>query len=128
MVWEYYVKSRKAEDYRQMLLDSLYHPPAITIDPAEDAGGTLYLDHHFEGKPLVREFIANTMLGHRVPLGRAGAAGDQRGRCRCRRATDGTTLPAREPTDEVAWQRVIYTMEDAEADEAHDSDCMSSAG
>ena len=27
MVWEYYVKSRSAEDYRKMLMDSLYPPP-----------------------------------------------------------------------------------------------------
>ncbi|MEW6363029.1 MAG: SpoVR family protein [Acidobacteriota bacterium] len=63
MVWEYYVRSRKAEDYRQMLLDQLYHPPHIQIDRALAAEGTLYLVHHFEGKPLVADFIPNTMLG-----------------------------------------------------------------
>ena len=26
-VWEYFVKSRSAEKYRRMLLDTLYHPP-----------------------------------------------------------------------------------------------------
>ena len=63
MVWEYYVKSRKAEDYRQMLIDSLYHPPHIEIDPDKSTDGRLYLVHHFEGKPLVTDFIANTMMG-----------------------------------------------------------------
>ncbi len=63
MVWEYYVKSRKAEDYRQMLLDSLYHPPHIRVSPEKSKDGTLYLVHKFEDKPLVREYIANTMIG-----------------------------------------------------------------
>jgi stage V sporulation protein R len=63
MTWEVYVKSRKAEDYRQMLLDSLYHPPWIEIDEQSAAGRTLKLVHRFEGKPLISEYIANTMLG-----------------------------------------------------------------
>ncbi|MBW2017010.1 MAG: SpoVR family protein [Deltaproteobacteria bacterium] len=62
-VWEYYVKSRKAEDYRDMVLDSLYHPPYIEIDEQKGNENLLYLNHHFEGKPLVKEFIHNTMLG-----------------------------------------------------------------
>ena len=33
MVWEYFVKSRKAADYKEMLRDHLYHPPCIEIDP-----------------------------------------------------------------------------------------------
>ena len=32
MTWQYYVKSRSAEDYRDMVLDSLYHPPAIEFE------------------------------------------------------------------------------------------------
>ncbi|OHB26052.1 MAG: SpoVR family protein [Desulfuromonadaceae bacterium GWC2_58_13] len=63
MTWEIYVKSRKAEDYRQMVLDSLYHPPWIELDQESSAGKTLKLIHRFEGKPLVSEYIANTMLG-----------------------------------------------------------------
>jgi len=62
-VWEYYIKSRKAEEYREMLLESLYHPPHIEIDEKMAGDGTLYLNHRFEGKPLVKEFIENTMLG-----------------------------------------------------------------
>jgi len=63
-VWEYYVKSRNAGEYKNMLLEGLYHPPHITVDESR-AGtqGILYLNHAFEGKPLVREFIPNTMLG-----------------------------------------------------------------
>lgn len=62
-VWEYYIKSRNAEDYKKMLIDSLYHPPYISIDESKMKGDELYLNHHFEGKPLVREYIQNTMVG-----------------------------------------------------------------
>jgi len=63
MVWEYYVKSRKAEDYKQMVLDSLYHPPVIIINKEKSVNGVLYLDHLFEGKPLYKDFIPNTLMG-----------------------------------------------------------------
>ncbi|HJV36945.1 SpoVR family protein, partial [Geomonas sp.] len=33
MVWQYYVKSRDARKYRDMVLASLYHPPYIEIAP-----------------------------------------------------------------------------------------------
>jgi stage V sporulation protein R len=61
--WQYYVKSKKAEDYRKMITDSLYHPPHIEIDEAKNRNGSLYIVHHFEGKPLVKDYIRNTMLG-----------------------------------------------------------------
>ncbi len=63
-VWEYYIKSRNAADYREMLLNSLYHPPYIEVDEhITSGGGALYLNHIFEGKPLVYEYIENTMIG-----------------------------------------------------------------
>jgi stage V sporulation protein R len=62
-VWEYYIKSKKVAHYKEMLLDSLYHPPCIEIDAEKSIEGALYLTHRFEGKPLVREYIENTMLG-----------------------------------------------------------------
>jgi stage V sporulation protein R len=62
-VWEYYVKSRSAEAYRDMLLESLYHPPHVEIREDRGGNGVLYLDHRFEGKLLIREFIPNTLLG-----------------------------------------------------------------
>ena len=46
-----------------MLLDSLYHPPHLEMDATRTREDCLYLNHHFEGKPLVKEFISNTMLG-----------------------------------------------------------------
>ncbi len=60
---EYYVKSRKAEDYKQMLIDSLYHPPKVTIDTEESNENELYLKHHFEGKQLIKPFIADALTG-----------------------------------------------------------------
>ncbi len=62
-VWEYFVKSRKAKDYKQMVSDSLYHPPYIEIDNNKTTDNTLYLKHNFEGKPLVTDYIKNTMMG-----------------------------------------------------------------
>ncbi|NLI77452.1 MAG: SpoVR family protein [Candidatus Riflebacteria bacterium] len=62
--WEYYIKSRRAEDYKKKMLESLYHPPQIRVDQEITANsGALYLVHTFEGKELVREYIPNTMLG-----------------------------------------------------------------
>ncbi len=62
-VWEHYVKSRKASDYKAMLLESLYHPPHIRVLQDRTTDSLLYLDHVFEGKALVPEFIPNTMMG-----------------------------------------------------------------
>jgi len=62
-VWEYYVKTRDARAYKHMLFDSLYHPPHIKVDEDKMKDQCLYLTHQFEGKPLVSEYIANTMLG-----------------------------------------------------------------
>ncbi|NPU84355.1 MAG: SpoVR family protein [Syntrophaceae bacterium] len=62
-VWEFFVKSRNAEEYKKMILESLYHPPSIHVDEEKTKEGTLSLRHVHEGKPLVREYIANTMLG-----------------------------------------------------------------
>ena len=60
---EYYVKSRKAEDYKKMLLDSLYHPPKIYVDTEKTEEKKLCLVHEFEGKELYKPFIGDTMLG-----------------------------------------------------------------
>ncbi len=62
-VHEYYVKSKKAEDYKKMLLDSLYHPPLITINHDKTNEANLYLTHQFEGKQLVKDFIPDTLIG-----------------------------------------------------------------
>jgi stage V sporulation protein R len=59
--WQYFVQSRNAEDYKQMLLDQLYHPPHITYSVS--GNNKLLLKHEFDGKQLVESQIANTMKG-----------------------------------------------------------------
>ena len=60
---EYYVKSKKAEDYKKMLINNMYHPPYISVVKEKTDQQTLYLKHHFEGKQLYKPYIADTMLG-----------------------------------------------------------------
>lgn len=109
MVWQYYVKSRKADDYRQMVLGSLYHPPKISVDMSKGIGGSLYLVHTFEGKQLVREYIANTMMGIEYLWG--GPVYLETSEAQI--VPGGQALSARhdEPQQgEIRWQRVVYTM------------------
>jgi len=61
--WEFVVKSRRSTDYRKMLIDTLWHPPHIVVDEAQTDDDRLYLYHYDEGKPLVGEYIENTLLG-----------------------------------------------------------------
>jgi len=117
MAWEYYVKSRKAEDYRQMLIDSLYHPPHIAIDMGKSSNNTLYLMHNFEEKPLVSEFIANTMLGIEYLWG--GPVQLETSEIISRPSSQGqnsfpsslTPMKEEDIEPEMKWQRVLYTME-----------------
>ncbi|MBE0597623.1 MAG: SpoVR family protein [Desulfuromonadales bacterium] len=104
MVWEYYVKSRKADDYRQMLLDSLYHPPHIDIEATAASGRPLPLQHRFEGKPLVRDYIANTMLGIEYLWGAPVQLETQEAIEGRGRETAGA--------EEIKWQRVKYEMKE----------------
>lgn len=120
-VWEYYVKSRNAAEYKKMLLDGLYHPPHITVEePKAGTEGILYLNHAFEGKPLVAEYIPNTMMGIEYLWGapvqlettEVVVKGEETPR-------DGwgpsLFYGASEPSAEkreVKYQRVLYTMKD----------------
>ncbi len=63
MTWQYYIQSKKADDYKQMVINTLYHPPDIRIDAEKTKDGILYLGHRFENKPLKQDFIENTMIG-----------------------------------------------------------------
>lgn len=116
MVWEYYVKSRKAKDYRQMLLDTLYHPPFITVDKDKMKDDGLYLYHHFEGKPLVNEYISNTMLGIEYLWG--GAVQLETSDVVAAAPTSGagfrpmsvTGAPRESEPKPIKWQRAVYTM------------------
>ena len=60
---EFYVKSRKASDYKSMLLDDLYHPPSIYVDEEKTNDRCLFLKHFFEGKQLLKSHIKSTMMG-----------------------------------------------------------------
>lgn len=62
-VIEYYIKSRKAEDYKNMLIDNLYHPPVIYPNLEKTNEELLYLVHQFEGKQLIQEFIPEVLIG-----------------------------------------------------------------
>jgi stage V sporulation protein R len=115
MVWEYYVKSRKAEDYRQMLLDSLYHPPKITLDHEKGRqADSLYMVHHFEGKPLVREFLSNTLMGIEYLWGGPVELETSEPMPKATRP-ERSRIPgagADKAPPEIQWQRVVYTMKD----------------
>jgi len=118
MSQEYYVKSRKAKDYRRMLENSLYHPPHIEIDPEKNTNNTLYMVHHFEGKPLVKDFIANTMMGIEhlwggpVQLETSEVVGMSPSQMYDVFAGNIPASAEEDPEPEVQWQRVLYTMKD----------------
>ncbi len=117
-VWEYFVQSRKLKDYKKMLIDSLYHPPHVEIKTEKGRDTYLYLDHKFEGKPLVTEYIANTLLGIEYLWGgpvqletsEVTAVG-----LRPQKPILPSLTPFRsreeETKPEIKWQRAVYTME-----------------
>ena len=117
-VWEYYVKSRSADSYRQMVLDTLYHPPCIDIDLEKSNNSDLYLSHRFEGKPLVKDFIANTMLGIEhlwgAPVKLETSEVVPSDSSQAQLSIPGLTLPLENDPQprEIKWQRVRYTMKD----------------
>ena len=108
MVWQYYVKSRKAADYQKMMQDSLYHPPVISVDQTKGIEGCLYLTHKFEGKQLVQEYIANTMVGIEYLWGGPVHLETSEAQVLSPPAANSKTDQAVE--GEIAWQRVVYSM------------------
>lgn len=117
MVWEYYVKSRKYNEYKNMLFDSLYHPPNIKIDQEKSKDSELCLIHHFEGKPLINEFIANTMIGVEylwgapVHLETSEPEEQPKPQSMFSFGMPQTKSPEDE-IEEIKWKRVLYTMKD----------------
>ena len=118
MVWEYYIKSRDAQDFRRMVEDALYHPPHIEIDPEKTVDNTLNLVHHFEGKPLVKEYISNTMMGIEYLWG--GPVQLETSEvvsvlpAQPQKTSTAPSAPTQETKEEhkIKWQRVVYTMKD----------------
>ena len=105
-----------ATDYRDMIIDTLYHPPHIDIHPKKTAGNTLYLSHRFEEKPLVKEFISNTMMGIEYLWG--GPVELETSEPSFVAAPTVSGSPAQggpqqsQAPPRVKWQRVLYTMKD----------------
>jgi stage V sporulation protein R len=108
MTWQYYVKSKSAEKYKEMVLASLYHPPAMEIGTTKE--NTLVLRHRFEKKPLVHDYIGNTMLGigylwggpvwlETTELRKVGKA-----------APAGPGPRQEKPKQKTAWKRFRYIM------------------
>lgn len=118
MVWRWYVKSRSAVDYKKMVKEQLYHPPHITVDVDKTGQDTLYLTHHFEGKPLVKEFLHNTMLGIEYLWGGKTMLETSEVKS-IKKPEQQPTLPGMPPPTgepeaepEIVWQRVRHTMKD----------------
>ena len=114
MVWRWYVKSRNADDYKAMVKEQLYHPPHITIDLDAEDDDALSLVHHFEAKPLVKEFIHNTLLGIEFLWGHKVMLETTEVKAIKKTDTQQPALPGMAPTPEpeIEWQRVRYTMKD----------------
>lgn len=114
MVWEYYIKSRKADDYKEMLREQLYHPPSIEVDQKNSNDGELYLKHHFEGKPLVNEFISNTMMGIEYLWGAPVQLETSEivQSAQESRRYGGPSPEKPQDKKNIKWKRVLYTMKD----------------
>jgi len=115
-VWEYFVQSRSAEAYRAMLQESLYHPPHIRVDSEKTTEECVYLSHEFEGKPLVKEYIGNTMLGISYLWG-GGVKLETTERMPAARSESVPAIygyaPPQPPVQrEPIYQRVVYEMAD----------------
>ncbi len=108
MTWQYYVKSRKAEDYKEMVTDSLYHPPSIKVNV--DGDSTLILNHIFEGKPLVRGYIEATMLGLEFLWGGKICLYTSEPVPIKTQASPDPTGKQEKPEQEISWKRFRYTM------------------
>ncbi len=110
MTWQYYVKSRKVSAYRKMVAESLYHPPSMKI--AVNEAGTLVLNHLFEGKPLVRDFIDGSLMGLEFLWGAPVCLYTSEP---VLLKSDGADLPAtkeEKPPRKYTWKRFRYTMKD----------------
>jgi stage V sporulation protein R len=110
MTWEYYVKSKKANHYKQMIADSLYHPPAITINVDDD--NTLVLNHVFEGKPLYRDYIEGSLLGMEFLWGSKVSLYTHEAELVKEEPVQSQPVKQEGPHGKVTWKRFRYTMKD----------------
>ncbi len=110
MTWQYYVKSRDAEQYKKMVLDSLYHPPSVEIRVTDD--NSLLLEHVFEDKPLVKEYIKGTMLGIEYLWGGQVFLDTSEAMMRSAKLPAQGIKRDEKPPQEIVWKRVRYRMKD----------------
>ena len=109
MTWQYYIKSKKAEHYKQMVADSLYHPPSVKVDVDDNA---LVINHHFEGKPLFRDYISGTLMGLEYLWGDRVTLFTHETEP-VKKNTDQPPQPQQEfVPQKIKWGRVKYTMKD----------------
>ena len=108
MTWEYYVRSRKAEQYKEMVADSLYHPPSITINVDDD--NALIVNHVFEGKPLYRDYIEGALMGIEFLWG--GKTCLYTMEPEPIKKDPSQTGKEEQPPREIKWRRIRYTMKD----------------
>jgi stage V sporulation protein R len=106
MTWEYYVKSKKAKHYKQMIADSLYHPPAVTVTVDDD--NALILNHLFEGKPLYRDYIEGTLLGVEFLWGAKVSLYTHEAEVAKRESRQASGTEGAE--GRITWKRMRYTM------------------
>jgi stage V sporulation protein R len=109
MTWQYYVKSKKAQDYKQMIADSLYHPPALTINVNDDS--SLVLNHVFEGKPLYRDYIEGTLLGMEFLWGSKVSLYTYEAEP-MKSEPQGQAMKSEGSGGGIIWKRYRYTMKD----------------
>jgi len=110
MTWEYYVKSKKAEHYKAMVADSLYHPPSVKIDIDDD--NTLVINHLFEGKPLFGDYIGGTLMGIEYLWGDKVTLFTHEPEQKKRPVGQGPQAQQEQPLGKIKWKRVKYTMKD----------------
>lgn len=109
MSWQYYIKSKKAKHYKQMVADSLYHPPAVKIDVDDNA---LVINHLFEGKPLFRDYISGTLMGLEYLWGDRVTLFTHEPEP-VKKKTNQQPQPQQEYVPgKIKWGRVKYTMKD----------------
>jgi stage V sporulation protein R len=118
MTWEYYIKSKKADDYKKMVADTLYHPPAIQVDTGASVKGVLALTHLFEEKPLKTDFIENALMGIEYLWGGPIHLETSEPLVQGKPASNyanfwGQADPQKTPDPgKIEWKRVRYVMED----------------
>lgn len=118
MSWEYFIKSKKAEDYKEMVINTLYHPPEIFVDKGNSKNGILYLNHKFENKPLKMDYIENTMVGIEFLWGGPVHLETSEPVISGKPATNYANFwdPSSQKTagkkpDPIKWKRMLYVME-----------------